>query len=73
MSRVVCLGDGRRLAGYATAGVEVVAAETAEEVRAAVLALGEDVALVIVTPDAEPAARPGLERRARSVWCSLPR
>ena len=55
MSRAVAIGDERRLAGYALAGVEVLPAVTDAEARAAWTSLDEETALVLLTPGAEEA------------------
>ena len=52
MSRIVALGEGSRVCGFALAGVTVVVAEGAAEVTAAWQALGPDVGLVLLTPAA---------------------
>jgi hypothetical protein len=46
----VAIGDGLALAGLALAGVSVVSADGAAEVRVAWDALASDVQLVILTP-----------------------
>ena len=72
MSRALAIGRETRLAGYALAGVEVVAAEDASAVTRALEALPEDVALVIFDEQPGMAARAALERHAGTVWCTLP-
>ncbi len=52
MSRIVALGADVVVAGFGLAGVLVVPAEGADEVRAAWRALPADVDLVILTPEA---------------------
>jgi len=52
MSRAAVIGEGVRTAGFGLAGAVVVAAETAEEVRAAWRALPADVAVLVLTPRA---------------------
>jgi vacuolar-type H+-ATPase subunit F/Vma7 len=55
MSRVVVLGERLLVEGFALAGAEVVAADSAEAARSAWSALGEDVAVVVLTPAAASA------------------
>lgn len=69
--RVVAIGSAVELAGYALAGVEVIAATEPAAVRRAWSELGDDVALVLLTADArrelpEPIARLGV------LWAVLP-
>lgn len=49
---VVALGSGHALDGFALAGASVVTATTDDDVVRAWEALGEDVGLVIVSPEA---------------------
>jgi hypothetical protein len=73
MSRAVAIGDGRRLAGYALAAVEVRDAVTAAEVEGAWASLDEGVSLLLLTPEAYAALRPVLARcEAELVWAVLP-
>jgi vacuolar-type H+-ATPase subunit F/Vma7 len=72
MSRIVAIGDGRRLAGYALAGVGVHDAVGAERVEAAWTSLGEDVGLLVLTPEAYAVIREPLERSEELVWAVLP-
>jgi vacuolar-type H+-ATPase subunit F/Vma7 len=72
VSRALAIGRETRLAGYALAGVEVVAAEDACAVTRALDALPEDVVLVIFDEQPGMAARAALERHAGTVWCTLP-
>ena len=55
MSRVAAIGEQGRVQGFSLAGAEVRLATTPEEVRAAWLDLPEDVAVVILTPEASQA------------------
>ena len=55
MSRAAAIGDERRLAGYALAGVEVHPAAADAEVQAAWAGLDRETALVLLTPEAERA------------------
>ena len=72
MSRAAAIGDGRRLAGYALAGVEVHDAVEAADVEAALASLGEDVALLVLTPEAHAVLVTSLERSEQLVWAVLP-
>ena len=72
MSRAVAIGDERRLGGFALAGVEVVPAAGAGEAAAAWEALDDDVALVVLDPQAYPALAPRLAERPMVVWAVLP-
>jgi vacuolar-type H+-ATPase subunit F/Vma7 len=53
--RVVAVGERSRVAGFALAGAEVVVAEDPAGVRAAVAALDDDVAVLLLTPRAAAA------------------
>ena len=71
MSRIVAIGEEAQLAGYALAGVELIEADVAGRVREAWEQLGDDVGLVLLTPQArralpDPLRRPGL------LWVVLP-
>jgi vacuolar-type H+-ATPase subunit F/Vma7 len=72
MSRAVAIGDGRRLAGYALAGVEVHDVVEAARVEAAWESLGEDVALLVLTPEAYAVLETSLEQSEQLVWAVLP-
>jgi vacuolar-type H+-ATPase subunit F/Vma7 len=72
MSRAVAIGDGRRLAGFALAGVIVAPAADGAAVRAAWDALPEDTALVILSPDAREHLDDRLGERTSLVWAVLP-
>jgi len=72
MSRAVAIGDERRLGGYALVGAEVVPAATAGEVTAAWEALAEDVAVVVLSPDAHEVLAGRLDERPSVVWAVLP-
>ncbi len=71
MSRVVAIGSSTELAGYALAGVEVVAAIGPDAVRTAWAELDPDVALVLLTPDARRELPDRLER-TDVLWTVLP-
>ena len=70
MTRVVAIGASARLLGWALAGVELVEAAGEEQVREAWGALGEDVGLVLLTPEARSALRGPLDGRV--LWAVLP-
>ena len=72
MSRAVAIGSDLRLSGYALAGVDVIDAAGAGAVADALEALDGDVALVILDRAPDATALAALERRAGTVWCSLP-
>lgn len=72
MSRAVAIGDERRLAGYALAGVDVLPAATDAEARAAWAGLDEETALVLVTPQAEQALAEAWSERAACLRVVVP-
>lgn len=72
MSRAAAIGEDVRLAGYALAGVEVLAAGDEVEALAAWDRLPGDVACLILTPAAETALRSRLAERPRLVWAVVP-
>jgi vacuolar-type H+-ATPase subunit F/Vma7 len=72
VSRAVAIGSDVRLAGFALAGVEVVAAGDDGAVTRTLEDLPADVALVILDRDPGAGALAALRRRAEVVWCSLP-
>ncbi len=72
MSRAVAIGDERRLGGYALAGAEVVPATTTGTVTAAWEALDDDVALVVLSPEAHAVLAGRLGERPTVVWAVLP-
>ena len=72
MSRAVAIGRDARLGGYALAGAEIVGADGADAVTAALEQLADDVALVILDAAPDVAALAALDRRPGTVWCSLP-
>jgi vacuolar-type H+-ATPase subunit F/Vma7 len=71
MSRIVAIGEPELLAGYALAGVEVLAAADAREARAAWDTL-DGTGLLILTPAAQAALGDRL-RDAPIPWAVLPR
>jgi vacuolar-type H+-ATPase subunit F/Vma7 len=58
VQRVVAVGERSRVEGFALAGAEVVVAENPADVRSAVAALGDDVAVLLLTPRAAAAVAP---------------
>jgi vacuolar-type H+-ATPase subunit F/Vma7 len=72
MTAVVAIGEAHRLAGFALAGVDVRDAGDEQSVREAWNALGSDVGLLILTPQAEGVLGPRLSERKDVVWVSLP-
>jgi vacuolar-type H+-ATPase subunit F/Vma7 len=72
VSRALAIGSETRLAGYALAGVEVVAAEDDGAVVRALEQIEGDVVLVILGEEPGAAARAALKRHAGTVWCTLP-
>jgi vacuolar-type H+-ATPase subunit F/Vma7 len=72
VSRAAAIGEQARVAGYALAGVEVLAAEDAEAARAAFAALGTDVACLFVTTSARRALGALPEERPELVWAVIP-
>ena len=72
MSRAAAIGDIRRLAGFALAGVLVAPATDAASARAAWESLPEDTALLILSPDAREHLRDLLGERGDLVWTVLP-
>jgi vacuolar-type H+-ATPase subunit F/Vma7 len=71
MSRIVAIGEELKLAGYALAGVEVVAADGPEAIQAAWNRLGTDVGLVLVTAEAA-CGLPELAGRPDLLYVALP-
>jgi len=72
LSRVVAIGDNRRLGGFALVGVSVVSAVGADAVRSAWETLPDDAGLVIFTPDAAEHLGTRLAERSHVVWVVLP-
>jgi vacuolar-type H+-ATPase subunit F/Vma7 len=72
MSRAVAIGARTLVGGYALAGVEVVEADEPKSVLAAWERLGDDVALLILTPDARRILAGELEAWPELVWTTLP-
>jgi vacuolar-type H+-ATPase subunit F/Vma7 len=72
MSRIVAIGKRERIEGLALAGVEILPAEGAEAVRGRWNELEGNVAVVILTRDAESAVSDLLTSRGDLVWTRLP-
>jgi vacuolar-type H+-ATPase subunit F/Vma7 len=73
VSRIVAIGEGEHLRGFALAGVGVIAAEDPAGARAAWRALAGDVALVILTPAAHDAlTREDLQPDDQRLWVVMP-
>jgi vacuolar-type H+-ATPase subunit F/Vma7 len=72
MSRVAAIGEARRVAGFALAGVEVYPAENTEATNDAWTALGDDVGLVVLTPRAAAGLERRLLEREDLLWVTLP-
>lgn len=72
MSRVAAIGADVWLAGYALAGVEVLAADDAAAAIAAWERLPDDTACLILTAGARAAIGPRLAQRPRLVWAVVP-
>jgi vacuolar-type H+-ATPase subunit F/Vma7 len=68
---MAALGSWRQLAGYELVGVEVVAAEDPEEVCRAWGALPDDVAVVLLTPEAR-SFLPDRLLPADRLWAVIP-
>ena len=72
MSRIAAIGEERRVRGFALAGVTVLAAAEETAARAAWEALGADVGLVILTPQAAQGLRRELASVPDRLWVELP-
>lgn len=72
MTRAAAIGEDARLAGYALAGVQVIAAEDATAALAAWDRLPDDIACLILTPAARDALGTRLAERPRLVWATVP-
>ena len=64
MKRVLAIGD-RRVAGLGAAGAEVFLVENGVDAAAILDAAGDDVALVVLTPEVAQALGDGLAARPR--------
>jgi vacuolar-type H+-ATPase subunit F/Vma7 len=72
MSRVVVIGEETRIQGFALAGVATRPAETDEETRMAWHSLGDEVAVVILTPRAADRLAGHLEQRPEVLTVVMP-
>lgn len=72
MSRIVAIGEHPRIDGFALAGVQLLAADDADEVRAAWSRLDRDVGVVLLTPEARAALSDVLSLPSRVIWTVLP-
>jgi vacuolar-type H+-ATPase subunit F/Vma7 len=72
MSRIVALGERNRIQGYAIAGVDPVAAGTADETTEAWRQLPRDVAVLILTPQAAAELAGRLSERPDVLLAVLP-
>lgn len=70
---VAVIGERELVHGYALAGVQVAPAADSEQARAAWAALGDEVAVVILTPSAYAAlAARELVQRPQRLWVVMP-
>jgi len=69
---VAAIGERVRVAGFALAGVSVLAAEEPDAVRAAWRGLPQDTGLVLLTPAAADALGPGPQAGDRPLTAVLP-
>jgi vacuolar-type H+-ATPase subunit F/Vma7 len=72
MSQVAVIGEEGRIQTFALAGVATHPAETAEEVRLAWRSLGNDVTVVILTPQAAHGLADQLEQRPEVLTVVMP-
>ncbi len=72
MSRVAAIGAHTRVAGYAMAGVQVLAVDDAAEAHAAWDALGRDVGCLLLTATARAALQERLPERPDVLWVVMP-
>jgi vacuolar-type H+-ATPase subunit F/Vma7 len=70
--RVVAIGNLEQLAGYALAGVEVIACDTPEAALRAAETLSDDVGLVLITSEAGAVTKEAIALHAGVVSCLLP-
>jgi hypothetical protein len=73
VSRIVAIGEDMRLAGYAMAGVHVLAAEDPGAVTSAWEGMAPDVACLLLTPAAHAVIEPRLGERPELVWTVVAR
>jgi len=72
MSRVAVIGEEVRIHGFALAGVPAHPAETDEQARKAWRLLGDDVAVVILTPRAADRLAGQLDQRPQVLTVVMP-
>jgi vacuolar-type H+-ATPase subunit F/Vma7 len=72
MSRVAVIGEAGRIRSFALAGVATHPAENGEEVRSAWRRLGDDVTVVILTPQAADCLASLLKQRPRVLTVVMP-
>ena len=73
MSRIVALGEAARVAGFALAGVEVIAAEEAAAVIHAWERLTPDAGVLILSPTASSILESRLAQRPALLTVVMPR
>lgn len=71
MSRIVALGEEKRIAPFAMVGVAVIAVDDTVAVRNAWSDLGDDVGLVILTRGAANALGPALQAPGSPLWAVM--
>ena len=72
MSRVVVIGSGPRVRGFALAGASVVVADDESQVTAAWESLDPDVGLLVLTPEAAGILGPLAGDRPRLLTVVMP-
>jgi vacuolar-type H+-ATPase subunit F/Vma7 len=72
MSRIVAIGARDRVEGFTLAGVRVMIADQPEAIRTAWEALGPDVAVALLTPEAHAALTDLLPSRPEVIWTTIP-
>lgn len=72
MSGVAALGERALVEGFVLAGARVIPAETPEAVRAAWNGLPTDIAVLLVTAQAQGALADLLPSRPELVWTVIP-
>jgi len=71
MSRIVALGEERKVESFAMIGVQVVAVSDAAALRGAWAGLGDDVGLVILTRFAAEALGNDLHAPGHPLWAVM--
>ena len=72
MPPIVVVGDTTRIAGFALAGATTVAADNEDDVHAAWSGLPDDVALVVLTPEAAAVLADRLKMRPMVLTAVIP-